>query len=563
MCLGLLWLSLGSLKTARLASASSERLRWFVGPNLMSDGNERRAIAPLQIASDVRHNFAEEAGGVGAWDWDVKTDRTWWSDVLYTLLGDRPDGALRSFDDFMAFVNPDDRVGMIAEIQAAVIEKRGFEVEFRIVRSDGLERWLIARGKPLFDTSGEVTHMMGVNLDITDRKLAEQALTELNATLEARVEVQSAERERLWSLSEDLMLLAAYDGQVLRANPAATSLFGDRPHTLSRIIHPDHMGKVKDALQLIQNGGRASRMLTQVIAGDGAIRCIAWSFAPYPAGDRFAAVGRDVTDALAAQDRIREAELRLTQVQRMETLGELASGVAHDFNNLLVPIFGVLDMLERRPQGDDDFDALIRGASKAAGNARDLVRRLLAFSQRQNVETEPVEIDALVSGMTDLLRHTLPPAIDMTLAVDPGLPRIRVNATQLELALLNLAINACDAMPDGGQLTIGATTSGAPSGFVLVEVHDTGHGMTPETLKRATEAFYTTKGPGKGTGLGLFMTRRLVEQSGGDLNVKSALGTGTTISLLLPDAAHIRAGSIVQKASLGLGATSPDADSGD
>ncbi len=529
----------------------------------MSDPDNRQPSAQLQIADHIRLRFAQEAGGVGAWDWDVNTGLTWWSDVLYTLLGDTPDGVSRTLNDFMQFVHEDDHAMILEEIQTAVDEKRGFEIEFRIHRPDMPLRWLIGRGQPLFDHAGAVTHMMGVNLDITDRKMAENALIELNATLEDRVETQAAERERLWSLSEDLMLLASYDGDVMRANPAAARLFGNRPHRLFQIVHSKDLDKVKAALRLIQNGGRASRMQAQAIGDNGELRCIAWSFAPYPTGDRFAAVGRDVTDSLEAQDRLRETEIRLTQVQRMETLGELASGVAHDFNNLLVPIFGVLDMLERRPQGDDDVDALIRGASKAASNARDLVRRLLAFSQRQQVETEFIEIDMLVSGMNDLLRHTLPPTIDIIMAIDAKLPRVRVNATQFELALLNLSINASDAMPDGGTLTISATMTGAQDGLVLLQVHDTGHGMDAETVKRATEAFYTTKGPGKGTGLGLFMTRRLIEQSGGDLKIESAPGAGTTISLLLPDVERSRVSSIVQKASLGLGSTSPGGDSGD
>jgi PAS domain S-box-containing protein len=407
-------------------------------------------------ASEVRLQFAEDAGEVGVWDWDVASNQTWWSPMLFKLLGRQPVDELQTFEHFMTQVHPDDRAGVIAATVEAVAEQRPFLMEFRIVRPDESERWLVGRGKPMLGKNGDVIRMLGVNLDITDRKHAEHRLIELNATLESRVEAQIAERDQL-------------------------------------------------------------RM------------------------------------------RIRETEARLEQVQRMETLGELASGVAHDFNNLLVPIFGVLDMLKRRPQGNDDVDALIRGASKAAGNARELVRRLLTFSQRQHVNPEAVDVSALLNSMTDLLQHTLPQSIELVLSLDDDVPGILINPTQLELSLLNLAINARDAMPEGGTLTISAQRMSKNDKCVTLTITDTGNGMDSETVKRATEPFFTTKAPGKGTGLGLFMAKRLAEQAGGSLHIESTMGSGTCVAIHLPIAGQPALRTT--KPTLGLGITPAGEDS--
>jgi signal transduction histidine kinase len=193
-------------------------------------------------------------------------------------------------------------------------------------------------------------------------------------------------------------------------------------------------------------------------------------------------------------------------------------------------------MLQRRPQGDPDFDKLIKGASKAAMNARNMVRQILKFSQAQQINPERVDISTLLPGMADLLQHSLSSSVALELSADHALPAVMVNATQLELAILNLAINARDAMPQGGNLTISAKPSEKHKDGVVLCVADTGHGMDAETIAHASEAFFTTKGPGKGTGLGLFMAKRLTEQVGGSFDIASVVGAGTTISLDLPSA---------------------------
>ncbi|MDP9085231.1 MAG: response regulator, partial [Pseudomonadota bacterium] len=256
---------------------------------------------------------------------------------------------------------------------------------------------------------------------------------------------------------------------------------------------------------------------------------------------------RQANETLEArvEERTREHERAMAQLheaQKLETLGQLTGGVAHDFNNLLTPVIGNLDMLRRRiPEEDQRAQRLIDGGLQAASRAATLVQRLLAFARRQDLQPRPVAIGSLLEGMSDMLARSLGPTIDVRLVIEPGLPAARVDPNQLELALLNLAINARDAMPDGGPLRIEASSAeradarGLASGcYIRIAVIDGGIGMSAETLARAIEPFFSTKGVGKGTGLGLSMVHGLAAQLGGMLTVTSAPGAGTTAEILLP-----------------------------
>jgi len=245
------------------------------------------------------------------------------------------------------------------------------------------------------------------------------------------------------------------------------------------------------------------------------------------------------------EERTQEREAALAQLhemQKLESLGQLTGGVAHDFNNVLAAVLGNLDVLSRRPSDDPEARRFIDGAMKAAERGAALTRRMLAFARRQELKPEAVDVAQLVGGMTEMLRRSLGPTIQIVAEFQPGLAPTRVDPNQLELALLNLSLNARDAMPDGGRLTIAARAETATSGmrglpagsYVCIAVTDTGVGMDEMTLKRATEPFFTTKGVGKGTGLGLSMVHGFAAQSGGVARIASRLGAGTTIELWLP-----------------------------
>jgi signal transduction histidine kinase/CheY-like chemotaxis protein len=261
---------------------------------------------------------------------------------------------------------------------------------------------------------------------------------------------------------------------------------------------------------------------------------------------------RDLTASLEERVKTATAEreqalAQLHEAQKLETLGQLTGGVAHDFNNLLTPIMGVLDLMNRRYGADDARAArLIGGALESADRARLLVQRLLGFARRQALQTKPVDLLALLEGMRDLIASSIGPGIQLTVEAEAGLPAALVDPNQLELAILNLAVNARDAMPAGGTLHLSLALgfgkapvpSGSGEGYLLLSVADSGEGMDAQTLARAIEPFYSTKGIGKGTGLGLSMVHGLTSQLGGGFQLTSAPNEGTQVKMWLPIAAE-------------------------
>jgi signal transduction histidine kinase/CheY-like chemotaxis protein len=246
----------------------------------------------------------------------------------------------------------------------------------------------------------------------------------------------------------------------------------------------------------------------------------------------------DLMKEVAAREKAQE---QLRQAQKMETIGQLTGGVAHDFNNLLMAVMGNLDLLRKRLPEDPRLHRLVDGALQGAERGASLTQRLLAFARQQDLRAVPIDLGALIQGMSNLLERSLGPRVALRLDLPEGLPPARIDANQLELAILNLAINARDAMPDGGSIEIKVSEyqvkkdSGLPPGtYLKLSVIDTGAGMTPEILKRAIEPFFSSKPLGKGTGLGLSMVHGLVVQLGGTLQLSSTVGKGTTVTMVLP-----------------------------
>ena len=251
----------------------------------------------------------------------------------------------------------------------------------------------------------------------------------------------------------------------------------------------------------------------------------------------------DVTDRIVDQQKLAEAQARMHEVAKLETLGQLTGGVAHDFNNLLTPIVGALDMLHRKYEGDPKTTRLVTGALEASQRAAVLVQRLLSFARRQHLEARAINIGELIDGIQDLLQRAIGPHVQVRVKIAKDLPPARIDPNQLELAVLNLAVNASDAMSGGGSLKISVAQrdladneiEGLKSGaYICLAVKDTGTGMDEATMQRAIEPFFTTKGPGEGTGLGLSMVHGLAAQSGGNLRLLSEPGKGTTAEIWLP-----------------------------
>jgi len=259
----------------------------------------------------------------------------------------------------------------------------------------------------------------------------------------------------------------------------------------------------------------------------------------------FAKITRDITEKREAQKALEAAREQLFQSQKLDAIGQLTGGVAHDFNNLLMAILGSLELVKRRLPHDPRITPLINNAILGAERGASLTQRMLAFARKQELKLGPVEVASLVRGMTGLLERSLGPSIRIQTRFPRNLPAAHTDANQLESALLNLTVNARDAMPNGGLIQVTAVAEtlaegsslGLPAGgYVRLSVADEGEGMDPATLARATEPFFTTKGVGKGTGLGLSMVHGLAEQSGGRLSIRSRPGEGTVVDIWLPEA---------------------------
>jgi PAS domain S-box-containing protein len=258
----------------------------------------------------------------------------------------------------------------------------------------------------------------------------------------------------------------------------------------------------------------------------------------------FAKVTRDMTEKKEAQRALEQTQEALFQSQKLEAVGRLTGGVAHDFNNLLMAVLGSLELLRKRLPDDPRLIGLLNNAVQGANRGAALTKRMLAFARRQDLNAENLDLAALVRGMAELLQRSLGPSVHIETRFPLSLGQVRADANQLELALLNLAVNARDAMPDGGSLVISAREEWlpqkrdnlAPGAYICLAVTDTGQGMDEETLARAAEPFFTTKGVGKGTGLGLSMVHGMSEQSGGRLTLRSRKGEGTTAEIWLPAA---------------------------
>ncbi|WP_083925608.1 hybrid sensor histidine kinase/response regulator [Sphingomonas sp. Mn802worker] len=419
------------------------------------------------------------------------------------------------------------------------------------VRRDGTHVYLNGSVHPLpADAQGRERGFIKIARDETQRRAARRQLEELAATLERQVAERTADRNRLWQLSSDLMLVARADGTIDAVNPAWTRVLGWSERELVGqnflpLTHPDDLERTAAAAAGIGAGEAYARFENRYRHKDGSYRTIVWAAGP---GDGLIiAVGRDATEERAQAEALAATESQLRQAQKMEAVGQLTGGLAHDFNNLLTAVTGGLELLSHRIKAGqyDRLDRYMTMATTGAQRAAALTQRLLAFSRRQTLAPTATDTGVLVAGMIDIIDRTLGPEIELSVETPRELWPVLVDAPQLENALLNLCINARDAMPDGGRLSI--TTENVaiaaaspelpdlmPGDYVVLRVTDTGTGMSDDVIERVFDPFFTTKPIGEGTGLGLSMIHGFVHQSGGQVQVRSRIGHGTTMSLFLP-----------------------------
>jgi PAS domain S-box-containing protein len=414
--------------------------------------------------------------------------------------------------------------------------------------------------QPIKDESGNVTSIFVEGVDITDRHASEEALRnsearlrELNVDLERQVIERAQARGLTWNLSPDLLGALNSQGYFETANPAWESVLGWTEAevvsmSIFELLHPDDLEHTRAGFELTQVGQPALRFANRYRCKDGSYRWISWI--GIPEDGYVYCTGRDVTAERAAEVELAAAQEALRQSQKMETIGQLTGGIAHDFNNLLTGIIGSLDIVRRRMAAGrlDEVPRFMDAATAAAQRAGALTLRLLAFARRQSLDIRPNDINRLVANMEDLLHRTLGEHVELKCSLAANLWPAFTDANQLESAVLNLAINARDAMPDGGRLTIetanlqldAAYTSGQDDvdagDYVMIGVSDTGFGMAAEVVAKAIDPFFTTKPVGEGTGLGLSMVYGFAKQTRGHLRIYSEVGHGTTVKLYLPRA---------------------------
>ncbi len=484
---------------------------------------------------------AQTAGGVGSFEYLSGYGTADVSEQFCRLLGLQPAASL-PVRTINALVHPDDPL---------IIQGRDGQHpfgstfhEFRIRRADnGQERWLASRGEYRPSNAGGVS-FIGVIYDITTTKRSEEQLRLLTETLEVRVAARTQERDRIWNLSRDLLHVIGPDGLYRAANPAWTALLGHDPAQLvgaaaGSLVHPDDYQAAMERFAILSRGEPMGDFDCRMRAKDGSYRWVNWT--AMPEDDAIYGIGRDVTQRKVLEDQLRQS-------QKMEAVGQLTGGLAHDFNNMLTGILGGIDMVRRRlSEGrSDDVDRYLDAAMQSGQRAAALTHRLLAFSRRQTLDNRPLDVGTLAGSMVDLLQRTLGEQVALTISMAADLWPAVVDDNQLESAILNLAINARDAMPDGGTLTILgrnihlsdlelADSDRAEAGdYVEISVTDTGTGMPAEVLAKVFDPFYTTKPLGHGTGLGLSMIYGFVQQSRGHIVVESREGQGTNIRIFLP-----------------------------
>lgn len=479
-------------------------------------------------------------------------------------------------------VHPSDRERVIDHWMGAVRGEHDYDIEFRIRRHDGTFRWFKSRAAPVHDERGEIAQWFGSSTDIEDIVAARELQVTLRTELEkqvaqrteelgaayARLLAEVAEREKLEGrfqllvegVSDYAIFMLDPRGMVSNWNTGAERIKGYRADEIvgkhfSRFYTGEDQtrGVPQHGLDTAASTGKFETEGWRVRKDGSKFWASVVINAIHDRGGTlvgFAKITRDATERRRAETALQRAQEQLAQSQKMEGIGQLTGGVAHDFNNLLTIILGNLQSIQRSLSSPSvDRDRILRmtkNAIQGADRAASLTQRLLAFSRRQPLDPKPVDTGRLVIGMSDLLRRALGEQIALETVLAGGLWRVHVDANQLEICLLNLAVNARDAMPDGGKLTIetantylderhaSAQTDVLPGQHVVICVTDTGTGMTKDVLARAFEPFFTTKDIGQGTGLGLSQVYGFVKQSGGDVKIYTEEGKGTTVKIYLP-----------------------------
>ncbi|AGN79068.1 MULTISPECIES: PAS domain-containing sensor histidine kinase [Pseudomonas] len=517
------------------------------------------ALERLQLALD--------AGAIiGTWVWDIRPNQVTADERFSRSFGLPADKCMAGIpiEEAFASIHPDDRDRVSADIQEAMGRGGGFRCEYRVRQHDGSYRWIEANGRAELDEEGQAVRFPGILMDVESRRSAEAERDRMSALL------------RTFTAAVPGVVYAKdREGRLIVANDGVTQLVGKPPELylgktdLEFLEDKAQARQIMETDRLVMHGGKAVQIEERVDMPDGTATY--WLSVKAPlcdeAGEVMGLIGSsiDVTARKNAESELLElnrtleakieqavaereaAHAALRQSQKMEAVGQLTGGIAHDFNNLLAGITGSLDLIKLRlKQGRiADVERYLTVAHGAAQRAASLTHRLLAFSRRQTLMPVHTDVNTLISDMEELIRRTVGPAIQLKVELQAKSSTCLVDPAQVENALLNLCINARDALEGGGSISIKTYNEElvqgdaldpelAPGTYFTVCVADDGVGMSTETLARAFEPFFTTKPVGAGTGLGLSMIYGFAKQSGGQVRIESQVGRGARVYLQLP-----------------------------
>jgi PAS domain S-box-containing protein len=529
----------------RFAGAGADR-RAVERSGTIQDVTDRRRVQALLERKDVLLTHTGALAKVGTWEFDVASGQGTWSDEV-ARIHDLDPGADASVEIGLGFFHGEARQRVGQAVADAILLAKPYDLEVPLLSARKVPKWVRTIGLPVVE-DGRVVRVQGVFQDITERKDAEATLRRSEAQFRQLTEnIQ----EVFW------MLYPGETPTMLYLSPAYERIWGRSTEsgiagglvTVVASVHDEDRERMREAfLRLAQEGGFDEEY--RIVRPDGEVRWI--HDRAFPVRDvagrleRVVGIAEDVTAHHEAETRRRELEEQLRQSQKMEAIGRLAGGVAHDFNNMLNVILGHANLGLRRTDRPERLAASLREILAAAQRSQDLTRQLLAFSRRQTIAPRVLDLNVSLREIESLLRRLIGEDVALRFAAGRGLWSVSMDPSQLDQTLTNLVVNARDAMPFGGRLTIEtrnvviddaycASHPDARAGeFVMIAVSDTGRGMDRATLDRAFEPFFTTKPEGEGTGLGLSTVYGVARQNGGAVNLYSEPGRGTTVRVYLP-----------------------------
>ncbi|WP_295473366.1 hybrid sensor histidine kinase/response regulator [uncultured Pseudomonas sp.] len=525
---------------------------------------QRRRRAEEALAEvEARARIAIDAAGMGSWDFHPLDGQLLWDDRSKALFG-LPADAVLTLERFYDGIHPDD-LPMVREAVERAMSPEGnghYRIEFRCINAEE-PRWLLSSGQARF-IDGQCVRFSGVLQDIHQQRQATLALKQLNEMLGERIERRTRERDRAWELSRDLLGVFNKDLTPVALNPAWEQALGFSRQVMTHIsllelLPADDRLAFNAELETLARNGGSVRITGRIRHATGQQRWLSWVVVPEDT--LLYVVARDITSEREATQNLAEANTRLLdqiaererieaalqQMQRLEAVGQLTAGVAHDFNNLLTVILTGASFLERELDRHDLEKARkrLKHIREAGERGAKLTSQLLAFSRRQRLEPVPLNLNDTLGGLEELLRRTLGGSILVRLDLHPQLWQALTDPTQTEMIILNLAINARDAMPTGGLLILRTHNTRIrhvpqrpedpePGDYVMLSIRDTGCGMSQDVLAKVFEPFFTTKDIGKGSGLGLAQVFGFAKQSGGGVRIDTEPGRGTEVSVYLP-----------------------------